>query len=1030
MLKRLTRNVVRPTTLVGMLLRSIVPVVALVLLVVIWGGFQVSSRQVRSSIDDHVQRLAQDLSRDVERFHQDRARDLQSIAEVQTVYDIHRFIDLDALEEAENEIKVLTDFFQTVGERTPDCRNIAFIDREGQVLAEYVRPLEVNDTPVTYPSLDSISGWARAKEGYLFSPIGVNGDHKVMTFARSYSYNYSGKELGGTILLICDLDEVEAALKRAEVGAQGVVYLRDKRSEWTLGSTGESSSTLRAELSLKEDIYRLVVVASEEEFLAPLRSQRNITIYSSILLLVLVCVLLYSQVKRHTRPLGELVEGTRRLASGDLDYRFPLPKLQDLQDLAFAFNDMAGNLKQRSESLQDRVRQLTALRMMDQSVLQRLDEEQILRTTLQAVSVGLGFDRAGLYWVDEQAGKIVGRYSYFNFHSDFTEQDFRTRWVPLGGRDILNRVVSTRQPQLVLDPVHTEGVDPGYVRAAGTRQFVMAPLLGKDNVYGVITADNCHTNRPLGEGDREELTLFASAAGMALENSRLVSRVAVSEARHRAVLDNSPVAILALSRDHKVLTWNFGAEAIFGYPPDQIVGQPIRTLIPEEALDAYDRLLSKLLQEGSVHEFPLSARTREGKPLEIAISWGGRHLDFASNDEWAVVIRDVTEARKLQEQLVKSEKLTAVGQLISGIAHELNNPLQTVIGYADFLSGSPGRASHAELRRLNDSAQRCRRIIDNLLLFVRHGDVQKGPVNLRDATSAAFELLAHKLRQCRVEYAIHPPRGDGPWVTANFQQTEQVFMNLISNACDAMRDRPGPNRVEVRIDTVDHRARVTVRDNGPGVPPEARQTIFEPFYTTKGAGQGTGLGLHICRQIIHDHGGDLRLLTVGPGAAFEFELPLCSAPPSKPLDEPAQPAATHAGRILIVDDEPEVRALIQDVLESQGHSLVIADSFASAVERVAEERFDLIVSDIHLNDGNGMELCNRWDRITRHARPRILFLTGDLAPLELECQATGCESRVLQKPMDLRVFRAAVIWGLEPTRDGGAARDPAGAGAA
>jgi PAS domain S-box-containing protein len=1004
-------NPFRRSTLVGKLLRFILPVVFVSLCGVTISCYLVARAQIRKGISGQVQRLAEQVAAHVRVFHEQRRIDLETIAESRILFDYHRWLDLDLEREADDERGKLNEYFLEFSRRVGVYDLVAYASLDGEIVAA-VEKGAIYRAP-HHPEIETTS-LAWDERPYYASPILPQDGRKHITFARPY--RDSEGAIRGTIFLVCDAENLLSVLEDTGqgLGQRGGACLRDDLTGLTIGRVPPERSPLRAEVAVAELGGRVIVEADEQEFIQPLRILHNVTILLSVAVTGAVMGLLILQLRRATRPIQDMVRGTQRLAAGDLDYRFPLPPLQDLQNLAVAFNGMAANLKARSEALENRIGQLSALRLMEQTVIQGLDEESILRTTLGAVARGLGFDRAGLYWVDEESGVVAGRYSHFNYSTRFTEADFRKRRLPLGGDDILNKVIATRQAQLVSDPSHHEGVDMRYVREAGSREFVMAPLCGQDHVYGVITADNCHTQRPLRESDREGLMLFASAAGMALENARLMKRIAESEARHRMVLDNSPVAILGLSRHHRIVTWNRGAESIFGCRAEEVVGRSIRDLVAPAAGEDFEQLLSSLMRDGAVRDVPLKARRSDGALLDVAVSWSGSSTDFLANDEWTVVIRDVTEARKLQNQLILSEKLTVVGQLIAGIAHELNNPLQAVVGYAQVLVESPQHGADRELRSVYENAKRCRRIIDNLLLFVRQGEVHKRSIPLRRVVDASLELLSHKLRRGQIAVGVHGD--DELYVHANFQQLEQVFINLLNNACDALAGCTGPRRIDIDLMPDDGHVSVRIGDTGPGIPPQIRDRIFEPFFTTKGEGLGTGLGLPLCRQIIEDHGGSLRVRDGEAGmggTVFHFELKRCPHTDSEQA-ETAPPVCRVAGRrIFVVDDEPEVRSLLQDVLEAQGHQVTSAESLQAAFAAARSDRFDLVVSDVHLNDGTGLDLLHQWNACAGYPRPPFLFLTGDLVSPSLEAVCAEAHARVLQKPMDLREFRAAVAWALD-----------------
>jgi two-component system NtrC family sensor kinase len=220
--------------------------------------------------------------------------------------------------------------------------------------------------------------------------------------------------------------------------------------------------------------------------------------------------------------------------------------------------------------------------------------------------------------------------------------------------------------------------------------------------------------------------------------------------------------VIGLSREHRISTWNRGAEKIFGLTAEEVLGQPLSVLFASTSGTEFNKLMNLVIEKGAVRDFVMPGKTKEGRPLSLSVSWGGAHMDFWMNKEWTLVVRDITEARRLQQQLIRSEKLSAVGQLISGIAHELNNPLQAVVGYSDILTDdlrqkldpTSGRPSTVEasqvvddLRVITENAMRCQKIIENLLLFVRQGEIEKKAIELPKILDATRELLQYKLKK-------------------------------------------------------------------------------------------------------------------------------------------------------------------------------------------------------------------------------------------------------------------------------------------
>src|SRR5208282_5426943 len=341
-----------------------------------------------------------------------------------------------------------------------------------------------------------------------------------------------------------------------------------------------------------------------------------------------------------------------------------------------------------------------------------------------------------------------------------------------------------------------------------------------------------------------------------------------------------------------------------------------------------------------------------------------------------------------------TEKLAALGQIISGIAHELNNPLTSIVGYAQLLlSRSKG---DGEIKRIFDEAQRAGTIVRNLLLFAREEKPQRKRVRLNEIVKQTIALRDYELRLENISLTLDLEPGLPP-VLADPQQLQQMVLNLLMNAEQALENGPGQGEIEVRTSSRrPHAVRLEVRDDGAGIPREALPRIFDPFYTTKQAGAGTGLGLSIVNAIAQEHGGEVSVESEpGRGATFVVDLP--AAPASREEeDEPAgvAPAVVlsrpEAGpgvrrRILVVEDEPTVASLVADVLREEGHDVETILDSVQALERLNQEDFDLLICDLKMPKLDGRALYEDALRRGRTSRDRVLFITGDtLRPLTLD----------------------------------------------
>jgi signal transduction histidine kinase/ActR/RegA family two-component response regulator len=350
------------------------------------------------------------------------------------------------------------------------------------------------------------------------------------------------------------------------------------------------------------------------------------------------------------------------------------------------------------------------------------------------------------------------------------------------------------------------------------------------------------------------------------------------------------------------------------------------------------------------------------------------------------------ELQETQAQLLQAGKLSAVGQLVSGVAHELNNPLSVVIGYGQLLMS---KRLPPELRRpielIVAQGERMARIVQSLLLFSRQRQAEHGAVDLRQVIEQTVGLRATQLMLSGIRLElVHDDQV--PLARGDAHQLQQVFLNLLLNAEQAiLGSGKAPDRVGdlIRIAT---RARgegdrrwavVEVVDNGPGIPPQVLPRVFEPFFTTKKVGEGTGLGLSVSYGIVQQHGGSLSVESRPGRTVFTVELPAMtgSASTVEPTaDEPV--VAGNGCQALVVDDEPDVLELVTTLLRERGWAVDVARGGRAALERLRQAPYDLVVSDIRMPDGSGEDFYLAATAERRELGRRFLFITGDTANAE------------------------------------------------
>jgi len=505
------------------------------------------------------------------------------------------------------------------------------------------------------------------------------------------------------------------------------------------------------------------------------------------------------------------------------------------------------------------------------------------------------------------------------------------------------------------------------------------------------------------------------------------------EAEMAALLDSIESGVLLLDTDGRILKASDRLAAIFGIES--------RRLLELGTIDALiDSLAYHFLRpaetaarwrehvrqgdEASWDEFELVRPSR--KIVERFIR--PLHKPDGTRLGWLEVYRDITGQRLIQSKLLQTEKMAALGQLVSGIAHELNNPLTSIQGYAQLLLGRRSASDRAgDALRISQEAERAGRIVKNLLLFSRETKSERRAVHLNDVIERTLSLRAYelKLENIEVELALDPGL---PQTLADAAQLQQVVLNLIVNAEQAIvagREEETCNgRILIRTRRLaGDRLAMEVSDDGPGISPEIVARIFDPFFTTKPPGVGTGLGLSIVYGIVQEHGGEVSVDSLqGCGATLTVELPALSASGFDFAGEetaierrtaavaPLQALERTAARehILIVEDEPTVAELIADVMAEEGHRVDTLLDSREALGRLEERKYSLVICDLKMPYVDGPGLYRALVRRDNPMQHRVLFVTGDtMGPRTLEfLKSSGLP--YLAKPFRVEELKEAV----------------------
>jgi two-component system cell cycle sensor histidine kinase/response regulator CckA len=480
--------------------------------------------------------------------------------------------------------------------------------------------------------------------------------------------------------------------------------------------------------------------------------------------------------------------------------------------------------------------------------------------------------------------------------------------------------------------------------------------------------------------------------------------------------------------DGIVLTWNASAERIFGYSAQEMIGSSIYILIPPEFHDEEREVLARIQRGERVAHFETTRRRKDGTlfPVDLTISpvldADGRIVGASS------IKRDISERKRAEEALRQASKMEAIGALAGGLAHDFNNQLYAISGFAHFIGRDPSLSpsARADLLEIQKTTERMASLTRQLLAFARQQVLSTETLDLNLVVQDTSPMLQRLIGSAiSIDLSLAP----GPkWVRVDRAQMVQVLLNLVINARDAM---PDGGRITIRTETLEVSpgqildrlqlaveagayAELSVSDTGQGIPAEHLPHIFEPFYTTKEVGLGTGLGLATVDGIVAQSGGHIQVQSLlGKSTTIKILLPLTSEPaPSTPTGASAQRQGQSRGRVLVVDDEESIRAVMGRMLQAEGYDVLRARDGREALRELEElgGLVDLVITDLVMPGMSGRVLALELER--HYPELPVVFMSGHPKEVEFPRDIPG-QRAFLMKPVSHQALLDTVGRALE-----------------
>ena len=520
------------------------------------------------------------------------------------------------------------------------------------------------------------------------------------------------------------------------------------------------------------------------------------------------------------------------------------------------------------------------------------------------------------------------------------------------------------------------------------------------NIVGYLT-------KPL---NIEYLTLLTRQV---IERKQAERKHPKSEQELEILLQTMPAKVFYKDTSYRYSRVNQAFAQFFNKTPQEIIGKTFEDFTPWPSIAAQVKSSdSKVIETGEAQEItwnhsqlPEDSAWQYENKLPVMDNQGRIVGILGIITNISAVVKAADEKLKLERRVQLTSRLTSVGQMASGIAHEINNPLTGVVGFSKMLLDKGGwpEEVQAQLEIINTGANRITEIVKRMLIFARQQKPEQKLADINEIIESCLALRKYELDTGNIKLIRHLDP-ELPMSVVDAGQLQDVFMNIIVNAEKAMRQADKGGKLDIRTEAIDDTIRISITDDGPGIAEENLDKIFNPFFTTREVGEGTGLGLSLSYSIIQEHHGKIYAESeLGKGATFFIELPIIAVVkgeerPVKPVEESK---TTTRAKILVIDDEPTILLLLREFLVREGHEVETVNNCQDALERARVNRYGLILCDVMMPGMSGIQLYRTvMEEIPSLAR-RFIFITGDIIGAETMHFLSETGLPYLTKPFDL-----------------------------